>query len=289
MTNPTTRPAPSRRHALYAAALLVLAVSTSTGVPAEAASLEATFARHSAGATAVVDHSLWDRQLKAYVKPDTSGLNRVDYKKWKAEGHKDLKGYVAALQKVDPSRLDRPEQFAFWSNLYNARTIDIVLDKYPVKSIKDISLGGGLKALVTGGPWQAEVVKVSGIGMSLDDIEHKVLRAIFKDPRVHYAVNCASYGCPNLQTAAFTGATLEAQLEAGAKAFINHPRGIAVEGGKVMASNIYNWFEVDFGGSAAAVLAHVRKYAGPALKQKLEGITTIASYDYNWSLNDAAN
>jgi Protein of unknown function, DUF547 len=252
------------------------------------ASPEATFSKFTAGSTETVDHSIWDRQTKAYIKPDATNLNRADYKRWKAEGHKDLKAYVALLQATDPTKLDKPEQFAFWSNLYNARTVDIVLDKYPVKSIKDISLGGGLKAFVGGGPWQANTMKVLGMDLSLDDVEHKILRPVFKDPRVHYAVNCASYGCPNLQAGAFTGALLDQQLDAGATAFINHPRGIAVEGGKVKASNIYTWFEVDFGGSPAKVLEHVRKYAEPALKQKLDGISTIASYDYVWTLNDIA-
>jgi hypothetical protein len=252
----------SRRTALgVASAALLLSVVS----PAMANSIEAKFSKPAAGSTVTVDHAIWDRQTKAYIKPDASGLNLVDYKRWKAEGHKDLKSYVALLQATDPSKLDRAEAFAFWSNLYNARTVDIVLDKYPVKSIKDISLGGGLKALVGGGPWQANTIK---------------------DPRVHYALNCASYGCPNLQAGAFTGAKLEVQLEAGAKAFINHPRGIAVEGGKIKASNIYSWFEADFGGSAVKVLEHVRGYAEPALKAKLEGATSIASYDYVWTLND---
>lgn len=266
----------------------LVAICLAFSTPALSAGATDIFAKHTPGSIAKIDHGIWDRLLKTYVKPDSSNLNRVAYAKWKAEAHKDLKVYLTALQQVDPSKLDHPEQFAFWANLYNARTIDIVLDKYPVKSIKDISLGGGLKALVAGGPWQAEVVKISGVGMSLDDIENKVMRAVFKDPRVHYSVNCSSYGCPNLLTSAFTGATLESQLEAAAKAFINHPRGIAVDGGKVKASSIYTWFEADFGGSAATVLDHIRRYAEPALKQKLEGITTIASYDYNWSLNDAA-
>ncbi len=250
------------------------------------ASPETTFSKFTAGSTVTVDHSIWDKQTKAYIKPDATNLNRGDYKRWKAEGHKDLKAYLVMLQATDTSKLDKPEQFAFWSNLYNARTVDIVLDKYPVKSIKDISLGGGLKALVGGGPWQANTMKVAGLDLSLDDVEHKILRAIFKDPRVHYAVNCASYGCPNLQAGAFTGALLEQQLEAGAKTFINHPRGVSVEGGKVKASNIYTWFVADFGGTPATALDHIRKYAEPALKQKLEGITTIASYDYIWTLND---
>lgn len=256
--------------------------------PVVAATIEDTFTKSTKGAAMAVDHAVWDRLTKAYVKPDASNLNRVDYKAWKAIGHKDLKAYLAMLQATDPSKLDKPEQFAFWSNLYNARTVDIVLDKYPVKSIKDISLGGGLKALVSGGPWQANTMKVSGIDLSLDDVEHKILRAIFKDARVHYALNCASYGCPNLQVGAYTGARLEAQLEDGAKAFVNHPRGVSVEAGKIKASNIYSWFEADFGGSAVKALEHIRRYAEPALKQKLEGITTIAAYDYIWTLNDIA-
>ena len=276
------------RRATLALAIAGLAVSVLSAT-AMAASIEDTFTKSTVGATATVDHAVWDRLTKAYIKPDATNLNRVDYKAFKAAGHKDLKTYVAMLQATDTSKLDKPEQFAFWANLYNARTVDIILDKYPVKSIKDISLGGGLKALVGGGPWQANTMRVAGIDLSLDDVEHKILRAIFKDARVHYALNCASYGCPNLQAGAYTGAMLDAQLDAGAKAFVNHPRGVSVVGGKVKASNIYSWFAADFGGSPAKALEHIRGYAEPALKQKLDGITTIASYDYIWTLNDVVN
>jgi Protein of unknown function, DUF547 len=273
----------TRRTALVGVFCLAL-IPTMAG----AAGVTETFTKHTPGSTAAIDHAVWDKLLKAHVTPDAGGLHRVNYKAWKAAGHQELKTYLAGLQKVDPTTLDKAEQFAFWANLYNAITINVVLDKYPVKSIKDISLGGGLKALVAGGPWQAKTAKVLGQDLSLDDIEHNVLRAVFKDPRVHYAVNCASYGCPNLPNGAFTGANLDAALEAGAKAFINHPRGIAVDGGAVKASQIYNWFIADFGGNAEGVLSHVRKYAEPALKTKLEGITTIASHDYVWTLNDVA-
>jgi hypothetical protein len=254
---------------------------------ASAAGLEATFGRHVAGSAARIDHAPWDGLLKAYVKPSADGINRVAYARFKAAGHAPLKAYLAALQAADPTTLDRNEQFAYWANLYNAKTIDIVLDKYPVKSIKDISLGGGLLAAVTGGPWKAKVVKVKGEELSLDDIEHGILRAIFKDPRVHYSVNCASIGCPNLPGEAFTGARLEAQLDAGARAYVNHPRGLTAAGGRVKASSIYNWFQADFGGSAQGVLDHARKYAEPALKRQLDGITAIAEFDYDWRLNDA--
>jgi Protein of unknown function, DUF547 len=267
-------------------AVLGLAVGLQAPSPVHAESVNPIFKRVTAGSAATVDHSVWDALLKAHVVAGPDGLNRVSYSRLKGEQSK-LKAYLAALQKVDPSTLDKPEQFAFWVNLYNAKTIDVVLDKYPVKSIKDISLGGGLKTLVTGGPWQAKIMKVSGVDLSLDDIENTILRPIYGDPRVHYTVNCASVGCPNLSMDAYTGAKLEAMLEAGAKAFINSPRGVAIDGDKITASSIYDWFKADFGGSEATVFAHWRKYASPELTARLEKITKIAGYNYDWALADA--
>ena len=255
-------------------------------VPGNALDANPRFTKAATGSTIVVDHSAWDKLLKSYVVPGSDGLNRVAYGRMKA-AHPALKSYVAALQRVDPATLDKPEQFAFWVNLYNAKTIDVVLDKYPVKSIKEVSLGGGLKSLVTGGPWQGKIMKVSGVDLSLDDIENTILRPIYKDPRVHYTVNCASVGCPNLSADAYTGAKLEAMLEIGAKAFINSPRGVLVEGDKIKGSSIYDWFKADFGGSEETVLAHLKKYAEPALGEKLKRIGKISSYDYDWMLADA--
>jgi hypothetical protein len=266
-----------------AAAASLLAAS-----PAAAESIEDTFRRHAPGSKVSVDHTEWTALLQAYVVAGADGLNRVRYAAWKAEAQPRLKAYVARLKRVDVAALDRPEQFAFWANLYNAKTIDIVLDRYPVSSIKDISLGGTLLANFTGGPWKAKVAKVAGHDLSLDDIEHVIMRGIFKDPRVHYAVNCASVGCPNLAREAFTGARLEAALETLARAFVNSPRGVRVAGGRVTASSIYSWFQVDFGGSSQGVIAHASRYAEPALKQKLEGITTVHEFAYDWSLNDAS-
>jgi len=244
------------------------------------------FRNAASDSTQNIDHSAWDRLLQTYVKPDGDGLNRVDYAAFKSGGQTELKQYIARLEAVDPRTLDRAEQFAFLANLYNAKTIDIVLDRYPVKSIKDISLGGGLIAVFTGGPWKAKVLKVKGVEFSLDDIEHAVLRPLFKDPRAHYAVNCASVGCPNLQRQAFTGARLDAQLDAAARAYVNNPRGASFVSGKLVVSSIYEWFKEDFGGADQGVLAHLRKYAAPELKAKLEGVKAIGDHRYDWSLND---
>ena len=233
-----------------------------------------------------VDHSAWDRLLKTYVKPGADGINRVNYSAFKRDGHTALKAYIGSLQSVDPNALDPSAQFAFYVNLYNAKTIDIVLDHYPVKSIKDISLGGHLLASLTGGPWKAKVVKVNGTELSLDDIEHGILRTRFRDPRIHYAVNCASVGCPNLSNEAYTGAKLDAQLDTSAHNYVNSPRGFRFDGQALVASSIYKWFKDDFGGSDQGVLKHALKYADPDLGAKLKTARSISGFEYDWSLND---
>jgi hypothetical protein len=284
------RPSISRvtwRTALFGA-LAAIVANIPLAPQADAANVSEVFGKPAEGSTKTVDHTAWTKLLQAYVKPGTDGINRVDYARWKKNAQPALKTYLAMLQSEDPTSLDRAEQFAFWANLYNAKTIDIVLDAYPVKSIKDINLGGSLLTLVTGGPWKAKVLKVRGQDLSLDDIEHGILRPVMKDPRVHYSVNCASLGCPNLMTEAFTGDRLDAQLDAGARAYVNHPRGITVKDGKIEASSIYSWFQEDFGGNATGVLDHARKYANPELRAKLNGATTISEYDYDWRLNEVS-
>ncbi len=245
------------------------------------------FSTAASGSAKTVDHSAWDALLKSYVRPGPDGLNRVDYVAFRDVGHGALKDYISTLVAVDPATLDRREQFALLANLYNAKTIDIVLENYPVKSIKDISLGGGLLTVFTGGPWKSKVLKMKGVALSLDDIEHGILRPTFKDPRVHYAVNCASVGCPNLGTEAFTGAKLEAQLNAAARAYVNSPRGAKVGPDGLVVSSIYSWFDEDFGGNDKGVIEHLRTYAAPDLAQKLEGTKSISDHAYDWSLNDA--
>jgi hypothetical protein len=127
---------------------------------------------------------------------------------------------------------------------------------------------------------------VEGRRLTLDQIEHAILRREFDEPRIHYAINCASIGCPNLKASAWRADTLNADLDAAARAYINHSRGVSVAAnGRVSASSIYQWFSADFGGSDARVLAHIRHYAAPALRARLEGADDISRYAYDWSLN----
>ena len=252
---------------------------------AQAKSLSDIFSVFNAASTTKVDHKAWTTLLQRYVVADQSGLNRVDYARFKRDGHEALRGYLDGMQKVDVSKLNKAEQFAFWANLYNAKTIDIILEHYPVASIRDIDISPGL---FSNGPWGKKVVKVAGQDLSLDDIEHKILRGIWRDPRVHYAVNCASVGCPNLAREAFTGDKLNAMLETQAKAYINSPRGVRISSGKLRLSKIYSWFSKDFGNSTADVKAHIGKYATPDLAAKLERVTKVSGYDYDWGLNDVS-
>lgn len=233
----------------------------------------------------------FDALLAKYVKPNADGVNRVDYARWKASAQdlSRLSGYIGELVGRAPSRMPRNDEFAFWCNLYNAITLKVVLDRYPVASIRDIKSEGLFDPKAYTGPWRTKRTTVEGRPYSLDDIEHEVLRPVFKDPRVHYAVNCAAYGCPNLRGKAWTAATLDADLDSAAREFINHPRGATVlPGNRLRVSSIYNWYGGDFGGSEAAILAHLRKYAGTALAAALASRPAIAEYVYDWSLNDLA-
>lgn len=231
----------------------------------------------------------FDALLARYVKASPDGVNRVDYAAW-AKSRDDrtaLDRYIAAQAAAKPSALSPPQVLAFWANTYNAITLKVILDKYPVASIRDIkSEGVWLDPKAFLGPWASKRIKVEGRDLSLDQIEHEILRPTFKDPRVHYAVNCASFGCPNLPLKAWRAETLEADLNAAARAFVNHPRGVAITADGIKVSSIYNWFKVDFGGNDAGVIAHLKTHATGALATKLATTTTIAGDSYDWSLNE---
>lgn len=255
-----------------------LAIAALVGA-AGAADLSA-LARFDASSKTVVDHGAWGSFLKKYASAGEPNL--VAYGKTTADDRAALKAYIGALQKVKPTSLNRDEAFAYWVNLYNAVTVDVVIDAYPVKSIRDIKSGG----VYSLGPWGRKIATVEGVTLSLNEIEHELLRAHFGDNRVHYAVNCASIGCPDLRLEPWTGEGLDAALDAAARAYVNSRRGVAVENGAVVASSIYKWFRKDFGANDAEVLAHFLKYADADLAAGLVGKTRIAKHRYDWTLNE---
>ncbi len=236
-----------------------------------------------AASTRIIDHSAWDRWLGEYVMTSRDGVNLVSYGRVTSLDRRALDGYIAMLAATRVSRLNRAEQMALWINLYNALTVKVVLDRYPVESIQRIGISPGWFSI---GPWGRKLVRVEGEQVSLDDIEHRILRPIWRDPRIHYVVNCAAIGCPDLARLAYTGARLEAMLEAAASGHINNWRGADFEDGELYVSSLYDWYVEDFGGSEGAVLAHLRRYAEPELLRRLNKISGISGYRYDWDLNE---
>ena len=203
---------------------------------------------------------------------------RVDYAGLKQEEAR-LDRYLESLARVDPGALTRNDRFAFYVNAYNAWTIKLILSGYPgVESIKD--LGSLLKS-----PWKRKFVKINGATVSLDHIEHDILRPEFKDPRVHFAVNCASRGCPPLYGEPFAGDKLDAQLDAVTGRFINDPRYNRLEENTLYVSRIFKWFGEDFNDD---IIGFFERYASPALKAAITArrpALDIRYLDYDWSLN----
>lgn len=231
--------------------------------------------------TATIDHHAWQTLLQQYLKTDDpSSINLFRYAQVNAEDKAALKSYLQALQAVDIRNYRRAEQMAYWINLYNAATVNLILDNYPVKSIKKLG-----KGFFSFGPWDDTVTNITGQDLSLNDIEHKILRPIWKDPRIHYAVNCASLGCPNLAAQAYTADNLDSLLNQGAVDYINHPRGVNFNAGKLTVSSIFHWYAEDFGNSEAGVLQHLARYAGAELKQQLAQHKGSYRHEYDWNLN----
>ncbi len=222
---------------------------------------------------------------EAYVSSHADGVNRVAYGRVSPTDRGALDDYIARLAAAPISAYRRDQQRAYWINLYNALTIKIVLDHYPVASIRDLDISPGLFAF---GPWDKELIAVEGEALTLNDIEHRILRPIRRDPRIHYALNCASLGCPNLRREAFTASNAEALLARGAREYINGRHAVAIVDGRLVVSSIYAWYKEDFGDTDDGVIQHLRRYAEPGLAAAIERATGIADDRYDWALNDAA-
>ena len=245
--------------------------------------------------TVTLDNSAYADILSKLVEERPGKLTLVRYAGATKAEKRSLKKQIADWEAVDASKLTRDQKFVYFVNLYNAVTLDVVLDHYPVTTIRDIKLkkpDQGLFASLSGaftiGPWSDKLVTVDGTALSLDDIEHSILRPM-GDNRVHYAINCASVGCPNLKATPWTTATLDEDLNAAATAYIASKRGVhasaATDG--LLLSKIYSWFQVDFGGSEAKVVEHLRKYAPAGDRELLKHTPRITGYRYDWTLNDA--
>ena len=233
------------------------------------------------------DHSEWSRILSKYRHEDGTGPAAFDYAGLKnhAQDLAALDAYIETLASTDIFAIaNRDDQFAAWANLYNAITVRLVTEHYPVKSIREIK-----SSWFSIGPWKGEIVTVGDRQLSLDDIEHDILRRDWRESRVHYALNCASVGCPDLRAAAWRGNTLDRDLTEAATRYVNSARGVTVlPDGRLQLSKIYSWFQEDFGGDEAGVRAHLSLYASPGLKSEISAAPGVSGYVYDWSLNDGS-
>lgn len=225
-------------------------------------------------------HAPWDGLVRSFVHDGV-----VDYGCMQVH-EAQLDRYLAALAAVDPERLPRDAQLALWINGYNAFTVKLILRRYPeIRSIKEIPQR-----------WKLRDWTVGGTRYSLDEIENEVLRARFHEPRIHFAINCASKSCPDLASAAYVASRLDAQLDAAARRFLRHPgkgcrlahdRGLFSERPKLYVSPIFKWFRPDFerGQTLAAFLEAYLPQATRIEVAALGADMAIDHLKYDWSLN----
>lgn len=225
----------------------------------------------------------WQAFLDTWLVTDAAdGIHRLRYQAVDADARSALDAWLTAQGDVDPRTLDRGQQMAWWINLYNALTVRLILQHPGIDSIRDI--GGWFGP----GPWRRTVIRVLETDLTLDDIEHGILRPVFRDPRIHFAVNCASLGCPNLAARAYTAGELDAMLEAGARDYVNHPRGARFDDdGALHLSSIFDWYREDFPRGRQALTNWLADRARPSLAARLRGHDGRIRHDYDWSLNAA--
>jgi hypothetical protein len=229
-----------------------------------------------------IDHSLWQTFLDgAVVRDHTRQLNLLHYRTLTQQQRALLDDYLASLQSIDPRHYNRDEQMAYWINFYNSLTVKVVLDHPKENSIRDMGAGW-----FSFGPWQDQLAKVAGQPLSLDDIEHRILRPLWQDRRIHYAVNCASIGCPDLRATAFTGENLAASLAAAELAYIRHPRGVTFDvQGELFLSSLYDWYMSDFAADKKGLFDYLASHSDPKMAVRLRDYAGKVRYRYDWSLN----
>jgi hypothetical protein len=200
--------------------------------------------------------------------------------------------YIESLRKSSPDEIvDTKARLAYWINVYNAFTIKLVCDHYPIESIKDLNTGSFLAYLFSSTAWDKEVVTLADKTLTLNRIEHEIIRPQYNDPRIHYALVCAARSCPPLRPEAYSAERLESQLDDQATAFIRDRARNVFDPAKssLMLSSIFKWYATDFGGSDAALIEHIVKYLPDDQARTLRDVAfqvKITYLDYDWRLND---
>ena len=224
-----------------------------------------------------VSHQIWDAMLHQYV--GENGF--VNYKAW-LEDTTRLQDYLSTLAASHPQKTwSKVEQKAYWINAYNAYTVKLVLDHFPVSSIKDIKSGIPFVNTV----WDIKFINIQGQVYDLNNIEHGILRAYFKDGRLHAALNCASFSCPRLRNEAYVAERLDEQLDDAMRTFINDPLRNRISSNSAELSSIFKWFSGDFKADAGSVRKFVNRYSATPIQSN----TDITYIEYDWSLNETGN
>lgn len=244
--------------------------------PANSEALSRQPAPTAATAPAPVDHSALDRVLKKFVNDQ----GRVNYRGLKAD-RRELDQYLALLSARPPDAAWAPaEQMAYWINAYNAFTLQLILDHYPLKSIKDI--GPRLQIPFVNTPWAEKFFVIGGTKMSLDNIEHGILRKQYDDPRVHFALVCASISCARLRNEAYTAARLDRQLDDQGRNFMNDPAKNRPGKTAAQLSKYFDWYRGDWTNKGQSVAGWVNKYSAT----KMDADAKVSYLEYNWNLNE---
>lgn len=233
-----------------------------------------------------ISHHIWDDFLKRHVITNDENINLISYATLSREDLKVIKKYIQEMAQIDIDNYNRNEQLAYWINIYNALTIQTVASYYPIGDIQEINISPGL---FSNGPWGGTLIRIKDTPLSLDDINNRIIRPIWNDPRTHYTLNDATIGAPNLYNRAYQGIAIEQQLNDAAFAYVNSLRGVEVIEGKLIISKIYDWYEEDFGASKENIIKHIHQFAKEPLLSQLKHITTVDSYIYNWHINSPAD
>lgn len=231
-------------------------------------------------------HSEYSTILKKYVVK-----GKVNYKELKEDSA--LNDYLDKMKNINPDTIsDRQNQLAFWINIYNAYTLKIINDNYPLKSINDLHSGGLIIGTIFSTTiWDDDFVIVNNKRLTLNEIEHDIIRPIYKDPRAHFALVCASVSCPPLRPEAYEGSKLDKQLNDQAKIFLNDTSKnyFDVDNKKAYISKIFDWFNDDFGNNDEEILIFIAKFIDPAIAAEIKIIPSqwdIKHLKYDWGLNE---
>lgn len=228
--------------------------------------------------TQTLSHESWQTILNHYVVEQPYG-KKVNYQAVTKTHRQLLKSYIDGLTTINPLKLNRNEQFAYWVNLYNALVVQLVVEHYPIHSVNDLG------AWYEQGPWQHKLISINQQPISLNDIEHRILRPFWQDPRVHYLLHKASIGSPDLAELAVTANNQAYLLDTQARRFIQQEKGVARSGGTLILSRIYEWYLPDFV-DFSTLLLHLRLYSNPAMATFIKENSNNVQHQYDWRLND---